>query len=155
MNFISTSKFQRNSPTDYENRLKSKDTWWIVTSESSSSKVYMCHIHIKLLTQGANRGLNCGRIDCECPSFIYCKYTPRHCKHTVELARQYFGEKSFQYEVLVKSQQDRIHNEDEWCAENYKVFEAMLSKTTKKKKYNTHAEKILLEQRDRLRCIQK
>ena len=37
MNFVSTSKFQRNSPIDYEDKLKKKDTWWIVTSESRIS----------------------------------------------------------------------------------------------------------------------
>jgi hypothetical protein len=177
MNFKPTSKFQRKHPQDYRSKLEIikglqglderarkirpiRDTWWIVTSESSSSKVYMLHIHMKFFTVDVGHTHERGRIECECPSFTYCKYKPRHCKHTVELARQFFGLNSFQYKVLVKSQQEKIHDEDKWCAENYKVFEAMLDKTTKKKKYNTHAEKIRLEQREigrrqRLRSIQK
>ena len=170
VNFKPTSKFQRKNPADYRSKLETlkitrfdelgkkirpiRDTWWIVTSESSSSKVYMLHIHMKLVAHKwtkAHSGTSVwnyayGKVECECPSFIYCKTSPRHCKHSVELARQFFGEDTMQYLVLVQLSFEK-NEPDEWCEDNYKVEEAMSGKTTKKKKYNTHAEKILLEQK--------
>ena len=165
MNFKRTSKFQRTNPEDYKSKLDIlkrtnvdelgnkirpiRDTWWIVESESSSSKTYLLQIHMKLFTVNvAHRLPNAtdqkGRIECDCPSFIYCKHTPRHCKHSIELARRFFGEKSFQY-IAINNDDHLMKIPDKWCGENYKLFEAMLEKTTKKK-YHTHAEKILAQQ---------
>ena len=176
MNFKRTSKFQRTNPEDYRSKLIStrqlvtakinrpnkpnkyaceldekgnkirpiRDTWWLVESESSSKKTYLLQIHMKLFTVDVGHTDQKGRIECDCPSFIYCKYTPRHCKHSIELARRFFGEKSFQHTTISSHYADEP---DKWCGENYKIVEAMNGTSKKKKKYNTHAEKILLEQK--------
>ena len=137
MIFKRTSKFQRPNPEDYKGDvgITDADTWWLVESESSSSKTYLLQIHMKLFTVDVGHTDQKGRIECDCPSFIYCKYTPRHCKHSIELARRFFGEKSFQYTTFTKA----VSNEpDKWCSENYKIVEAMNGTSKKKKKYTSH-----------------
>ena len=145
MNFKRTSKFQRPNPEDYKGDvgITDADTWWLVESESSSSKTYLLQIHMKLFTPkhtniktvDVGHTDQKGRIECDCPSFIYCKYTPRHCKHSIELARRFFGEKSFQYKILILPLQEEP---DKWCGENYKIVEAMNGTSKKKKKYTSH-----------------
>ena len=157
MIFKRTSKFQRTNPEDYRTKLNIsidergnkvrpvRDTWWLVESESSSSKTYLLQIHMKLLAYNGGRNAKnaYGRIECDCPSFIYCKYTPRHCKHSIELARRFFGEKSFQHTTI---DSHYAEEPDKWCGENYKIVEAMNGTSKKKKKYHSHAEKILAQQ---------
>jgi len=157
MIFKRTSKFQRTNPEDYRSKLEwqleghtvdergntirpIRDTWWLVESESSSKKTYLLQIHMKLFTVDVGHTDQKGRIECDCPSFIYCKYTPRHCKHSIELARRFFGEKSFQHTTISSHYADEP---DKWCGENYKIVEAMNGTSKKKKKYHTHAEKLL------------
>ena len=157
MNFKRTSKFQRTNPEDYRTKLNIsidergnkvrpvRDTWWLVESESSSKKTYLLQIHMKLLAYNGGRNAKnaYGRIECDCPSFAYCKITPRHCKHSVELARRFFGNASTQYVRLDKDWKGAIEKPDKWCGENYKIVEAMNGTSKKKKKYHTHAEKVL------------
>jgi len=161
MNFKRTTKFQRTNPEDYRSKLEwqhqkinvdergnkirpIRDTWWLVESLSSNSKMYLLQIHMKLFTVDVGHTDKKGRIECDCPSFIYCKYTPRHCKHSIELARRFFGEKSFQYTVLRSHYADEP---DEWCAENYKIEEAMnANEIAQKKKYHAHVEKMIAQQ---------
>ena len=156
---VSAKMNRPNTPNKYACELDEKgnkirpirDTWWLVESESSSKKTYLLQIHMKLLLNDYEEGKDnhgqiaiYGRIECDCPSFLYCKHTPRHCKHSVELARRFFGEKSFQHTTISSHYADEP---DKWCGENYKIVEAMNGMSKKKKKYNTHAEKILLEQK--------
>ena len=167
MNFKRTSKFQRTNPEDYKSKLDDmkindgldergnkirpiRDTWWLVESESSSKKTYLLQIHMKLLLNDYEHGKDnkgqiaiYGRIECDCPSFLYCKHTPRHCKHSVELAKRFFGEKSYQYSYLDNDTTRYYDEPDKWCGENYKIVEAMNGTSKKKKKYHTHAEKVL------------
>jgi hypothetical protein len=153
-----TAKINRpNKPNKYACELDEKgnkirpirDTWWLVESESSSKKTYLLQIHMKLLLNDYEEGKDnhgqiaiYGRIECDCPSFLYCKHTPRFCKHSVELARRFFGKKSYQYSYLDDDTTRNYDEPDEWCSENYKIVEAMKG-TSKKKKYHTHAEKLL------------
>ena len=161
MNFKRTSKFQRTNPEDYRTKLEwqleghtvdergntirpIRDTWWLVESESSSKKTYLLQIHMKLLLNDYEEGKDnhgqiaiYGRIECDCPSFLYCKHTPRFCKHSVELARRFFGKKSYQYSYLDDDTTRNYDEPDEWCSENYKIVEAMKG-TSKKKKYTSH-----------------
>ena len=117
------------------------DTLWFVESEASSKKTYLLQIHMKKLVYNGGRNANnaYGRIECDCASFVYCKTTPRHCKHSVELARRFFGDRAMQYRVLGgESYRGTIQTPDEWCEENYKIFEALIGKPTKKTKYVSH-----------------
>lgn len=155
--FVSGKMNRPNTPNKYACELDERgnkirpirDTWWLVESESSSSKTYLLQIHMKLLLNDYEHGKDnkgqiaiYGRIECDCPSFLYCKHTPRHCKHSVELAKRFFGEKSYQYSYLDNDTTRYYDEPDEWCSENYKIVEAM-KEPTKKKKYHTHAEKVL------------
>ena len=160
MIFKRTSKFQRTNPEDYRTKLNIsidergnkvrpvRDTWWLVESESSSKKTYLLQIHMKLLAYNGGRNAKnaYGRIECDCPSFAYCKITPRHCKHSVELARRFFGDRAMQYIVLDEEYRGTIDEPDKWCEDNYKLFELLQGKTPKKK-YHSHAEKILAQQK--------
>ena len=153
---------------------KIKDTWWFVNSTSSTSTNYLLHIHedatfylekpntstaeltrynhpsrLKNPFTGKKIPIR-GRIECECKSFIYSKLKPRCCKHTIELARRFFGEKSMQYLSLTSAVKYKVteeHSGDEWCNHLAKVetmdyYEGKM----KPKKYHTHAEKILAQQ---------
>ena len=144
---VSAKMNRPNTPNKYACELDEKgnkirpirDTWWLVESESSSKKTYLLQIHMKLLLNDYEHGKDnkgqiaiYGRIECDCPSFLYCKHTPRHCKHSVELARRFFGEKSYQYSYLDNDTTRYYDEPDEWCSENYKIVEAMKEPMTEK-----------------------
>ena len=150
------SKTQADEPEYYHTMIEKgvlriqeiPNTWWIVESESSSKKTYLLQIHMKTLVYYGGRNANnaYGRIECDCPSFVYCKTTPRHCKHSVELARRFFGDRAMQYIVLDEEYRGTIDEPDKWCEDNYKLFELLQGKTPKKK-YHSHPEKILAQQK--------
>ena len=150
MNFTPAQQFQKREPEMYRyhreqaiasnwtnergNKIrKIKDTWCFVNSTSSTSTNYLLHVHedatfyLEQEKPNPSTGRKIpirGRIECECKSFIYSKLKPRCCKHTIELARRFFGEKSLQYLSLVNAREHELtsqHSGDEWCNHLAKV----------------------------------
>jgi len=165
MVFASAQQFQMGDPEKYRykraqaitngwrnergNKIrKIKDTWWFVNSTSSTTTNYLLHVHEdatfyleeeKPMKSTGNRIPIRGRIECECKSFIYSKFKPRCCKHSIELARRFFGEKSLQYLSLVNAREHTLtsnHSGDEWCnhlakIENIEYYEGQIKKGVK------------------------
>ena len=178
MNFTPAQQFQKREPEMYRyhreeaiannwtnergNKIrKIKDTWWFVNSTSSTSTNYLLHVHedatfyleAELKGQSTGRKLPIrGRIECECKSFIFSKVKPRCCKHSIELARRFFGEKSLQYLSLENAREHELtsqHSGDEWCnhlakVEQMEYYEGRLAKPHKS--YNTERYKKELEE---------
>ena len=150
MNFTSAQQFQMSDPEKYRYKReqavannwkdengrtirKIKDTWWFVNSTSSTTTNYLLHVHENatfyleqekpMKSTGKKIPIR-GRIECECKSFIYSKLKPRCCKHSIELARRFFGEKSVQYLSLENAREHELtsqHSGDEWCNHLAKV----------------------------------
>ena len=127
---LTTAKINRpNKPNKYACELDEKgnkirpirDTWWLVESESSSKKTYLLQIHMKLLLNDYEHGKDnkgqiaiYGRIECDCKSFIYNDDTPRMCRHTLELSKRIYGEKSAQHQRLQLGTE--LDEPDVWCS---------------------------------------
>ena len=150
MVFASAQQFQMSDPEKYRYKReqavannwkdengrtirKIKDTWWFVNSTSSTTTNYLLHVHEdatfyleqeKPMKSTGKKIPIRGRIECECKSFIYSKLKPRCCKHSIDLARRFFGEKSIQYISLENAREHELtsqHSGDECCNHLAKV----------------------------------
>jgi hypothetical protein len=119
-----------------------EDSDWFTHSLSDPNMVYLLHVYeneplpyvwnkrgggTMLKTDSAR-----GRIECDCKSFIYNDDTPRHCKHTLELSKRIYGERSIQHQRLLSGTE--LDEPDPWCIHlgemDAKAYEEAKRKTT-------------------------
>ena len=114
---------------ELENRNKKEqvifqDSDWFTHSLSDPNMVYLLHVyeneplpyvHHKRGggTELRNKQDVRGRIECDCKSFIYNDDTPRMCRHTLELSKRIYGEKSAQHQRLQLGTE--LDDPDQWC----------------------------------------
>ena len=137
MVFASAQQFQMSDPEKYRYKREQAvaNNWKDEHGNSTSSTTtnYLLHVHENatfyleqekpMKSTGKKIPIR-GRIECECKSFIYSKLKPRCCKHSIELARRFFGEKSIQYLSLENAREHELtsqHSGDEWCNHLAKV----------------------------------
>ena len=122
---------------------KFEDSDWFTHSLSDSNMVYLLHVYenepLPYVHHNRGGGVKIsndenirGRIECDCKSFIYNDDTPRHCKHTLELAKRIYGESSPQYQRLLIGTE--LDEPDTWCIHlgemDAKAYEEAKRKTT-------------------------
>jgi hypothetical protein len=102
-----------------------EDSDWFTHSLSDHNMVYLLHVYenepIPYVHHKRGGGTELrnkldyrGRIECDCKSFIYNDDTPRHCKHTLELSKRIYGEKSPQHQRLLLGAE--LDEPDVWCS---------------------------------------
>jgi hypothetical protein len=102
-----------------------EDSDWFTHSLSDHNMVYLLHVYenepIPYVHHKRGGGTELrnkldyrGRIECDCKSFIYNDDTPRHCKHTLELSKRIYGEKSPQHQRLLLGTE--LDEPDVWCS---------------------------------------
>lgn len=120
---------EANKRTEAYNKKESQvifeDSDWFTHSLSDHNMVYLLHVYenepIPYVHHKRGGGTELrnkldyrGRIECDCKSFIYNDDTPRHCKHTLELSKRIYGEKSPQHQRLTLGTE--LDEPDVWCS---------------------------------------
>ena len=135
---------------------KAPDSYWFCPS-SNGKEVYLLHVWERevwklphIMSNGSKKTYDVkGRIECDCKSFIYSKLTPRCCKHSVQLAKEIFGNRTHAYKTVFNAK--RLDEPDEWCSHLFTVEEEIRLKIRDENRARLKAQRQLHELPERIK----